>query len=191
MIYNIYKDVKNMLTVKKITNESADKQQVMELYEESFPPVERMPFDLMLEINNQDNADLCSVYDDNEFIAFYLLITHNKVAYVSFLAVVPAKRGQNYGSMILSDIQKAYPDYSLLIDEEPVNPDSDNYEQRLARERFYIRNGFKHTSYIVTAYGVDYEILSTSDDFELDDYRNIFASIGFNVQNPNVKYSTK
>ncbi len=180
-----------MLKIKKITNESADKQQVMELYEEAFPPVERMPFDLMLEINNQDNADLCSVYDDDEFIAFYLLITHNKVAYVSFLAVVPAKRGQNYGSMILDNIKSLYPDYSLLIDEEPVNPDSENYEQRLARERFYIRNGFRSTNYIVTAYGVDYEILSTSDDFELDDYRNIFASIGFNVQNPNVKYSTK
>ena len=105
MIYNIYKDVKNMLKTRKVTNESADKQQVMELYEESFPPVERMPFDLMLEINNQDNADLCSVYDDDEFIAFYLLITHNKVAYVSFLAVVPAKRGQNYGSMILDNIR--------------------------------------------------------------------------------------
>ena len=191
MIYNICKDVKNMLKVRKITNESADKQQVIDLYEEAFPPVERMPFDLMLEINRQENADLCSVYDDDEFIAFYLLITHNRVAYVSFLAVVPAKRGQNYGSQILDYIRNSYPGYSLLIDEEPVVEDSDNYEQRLARERFYLRNGFKSTGYIVTAYGVDYEILSTSDSFELDDYKNIFASIGFSFPNPNVRYSIR
>ena len=178
-----------MLNVKKVTNESADKLQVMELYEEAFPPAERMPFDLMLEINKLDNVDLCSVYDDDEFVAFYLLVTYNKVAYVSFLAVVPDKRGHNYGSMIMDLIKESYPDHSILIDEEPVTPESDNYEQRVARERFYLRNGFKSTGYIVTAYGQDYEILSTSNDFELSDYQNIFISLGYSSFNPNVKYT--
>lgn len=176
-----------MLKTRKVTNESDDKLQVMELYEEAFPPRERMPFDLMLEINQLDNADLCSVYDDDEFVAFYLLIRYENLRYVSFLAVTPQKRGQRYGTKVLDYIKENYGGYDLILDEEPVSPEAENYAQREARERFYTRNGFVSTGYIITAYGQDYEILNTGGDFDIEDYINIFRSVGFNNFKPTVK----
>ena len=176
-----------MLRTRKLTNESDEKLQVIEFYEEAFPPKERMPFDLMLEISQLDNADLCSVYDDDEFVAFYLLIRNENLRYVSFLAVTPAKRGQGYGTKILNYIRENYADYDLILDEEPVDPEAPNIAQREARERFYTRNGFVSTGYIITAYGQDYEILNTGGDFDIEDYFNIFRSIGFNTFRPTVK----
>ncbi len=176
-----------MLNTKKVTNNSEDRLQVMELYEEAFPPHERMPFDLMLELNEIENVDLCSVYDDNEFIGFYLMIRSNNLAYVSFLAIVPEKRSQGYGSRVLNFIKASYPGYEILLDEEPVREGSENYEQRLARKHFYEKNGFSSTHYLISAYGQDYEILSTGDDFDISDYLNIFYSIGFTGFKPEVK----
>ncbi|MBQ3384495.1 MAG: GNAT family N-acetyltransferase [Erysipelotrichaceae bacterium] len=176
-----------MLNTKKVTNNSEDRLQVMELYEEAFPPYERMPFDLMLELNEIENVDLCSVYDDNEFIGFYLMIRSNNLAYVSFLAIVPEKRSQGYGSRVLNFIKASYPGYEILLDEEPVREGSENYEQRLARKHFYEKNGFSSTHYLISAYGQDYEILSTGDDFDISDYLNIFYSIGFTGFKPEVK----
>ena len=176
-----------MLNTKKVTNNSEDRLQVMELYEEAFPPYERMPFDLMLELNEIENVDLCSVYDDNEFIGFYLMIRSNNLAYVSFLAIVPEKRSQGYGSRVLNFIKASYPGYEILLDEEPVREGSENYEQRLARKHFYEKNGFSSTHYLNSAYGQDYEILSTGDDFDISDYLNIFYSIGFTGFKPEVK----
>lgn len=176
-----------MLNIKKVTNDSEDKLQVMDLYEEAFPPYERMPFDLMLELNSIENVDLCSVYDDDDFTGFYLMIKSNHLAYISFLAIVPEKRSQGYGSRILNYIKASYPGYAILLDEEPVYEDSDNYEQRLARKRFYEKNGFKSTRYIINAYGQDYELLSTADNIDISDYLNIFYSIGFTGFKPQVR----
>lgn len=176
-----------MLNTKKVTNNSEDRLQVMDLYEEAFPPHERMPFDLMLELNEIENVDLCSVYDDDEFIGFYLMIRSHNLAYVSFLAIVPEKRSQGYGSRVLNFIKASYPGYDILLDEEPVREGTDNYDQRLARKHFYEKNGFSSTHYLISAYGQDYEILSTGDDFEISDYLNIFYSIGFTGFKPEVK----
>ena len=180
-----------MLRTRKLTHDSDDKLQVMELYEEAFPPRERMPFDLMLEVSQLDNADLCSVYDDDEFVAFYLLIRNENLRYVSFLAVTPRKRGQGYGTKVLEFIKENYADYDLILDEEPVDPNAENSDQREARERFYTRNGFVSTGYVITAYGQDYEILNTGGDFDIEDYINIFRSIGFNNFKPTITKSPK
>ena len=177
-----------MLNIKKVTNDSEDKLQVMDLYEEAFPPHERMPFDLMLELNSIDNVDLCSVYDDDDFVGFYLMIKSHKLAYVSFLAIIPEKRNQGYGSRIMNYIKASYPGYDILLDEEPVCEDADNFAEQLARQRFYEKNGFRSTGYILNAYGHDYEVLSTGDNFDLNDYLNIFYSIGFTGFKPQVRH---
>ena len=180
-----------MLATKIITNESIEKQQVLELYEEAFPITERMPFELMLELNSLNNVDLCSVYDDSDFVGFYMIIRSKNLVYISFLAVVDSKRRQGYGSAIIKAIKNDYPDSVIVVDEEPADPESPNCQLQKDRLRFYFSNGFKTTDYIVTAFKQDYEILSTSDDFNIDDYFNIFYSIGFTGFDPEARYIKK
>ena len=173
-----------MLLTHVVKNNSAERELVQQLYEESFPPKERMPFDLIMEINELPNVNLEAVYDDGQFVGFYLLILHEKTAYVAFLAVMPSERLRGYGTAIISHLKATYKDYALLLDEEPVYEDASNYEERLNRKAFYEKNGFTSTGYIIHAYGVDYEILTTSSEFEYDSYLNVFRSTGFTEFNP-------
>ncbi len=175
-----------MLLTHIVKNNSAERELVQQLYEESFPPKERMPFDLIMEINDLPNVSLAAVYDDGQFIGFYLLMLNEHTAYVAFLAVMPKERLKGYGSAIISHLKEEYKDYDILLDEEPVYEDASNYEERVHRKEFYEKNGFISTGYIIHAYGVDYEILTTSPDFKYEEYIGVFKNNGFDKFTPTI-----
>ena len=173
-----------MLLTRVVKSESADRELVKKLYEESFPPKERMPFDLMMELNDLPHVSLEAVYDDDSFVGFYLLMINGTTAYVAFLAVSPLVRMKGYGSAIISYLKDEYAGYDILLDEEPVYEDAENYEERVHRKAFYEKNGFISTGYVIRAFGVDYEILTTGSHFNYESYLDIFRSAGFNEFKP-------
>jgi len=173
-----------MLLTHIVKNDSAERELVQHLYEESFPPQERMPFDLIMEINELPKVSLEAVYDDGKFIGFYLLMLNEQTVYVAFMAVMPDERLKGYGSAIINHLKKIYSGYDILLDEEPLYEGASNYEERVHRKAFYEKNGFTSTGYIIHAYGVDYEILTTSPDFEYEEYVDVFKNNGFDRFTP-------
>ena len=54
------------------------------------------------------------------------------------------------------------------------------------RAIFTEKNGFISTGYIIHAYGVDYEILTTSPYFKYEEYIGVFKNNGFDKFTPTI-----
>jgi len=130
------------LTMKSLTGNSPDLQQVSNLLYETFPKIERLPLDLLLYRSNFEGIDLLAIYDEGIFIGFTYVVTYKKLMYVQYLAVDSRFRSKGYGGAILSRIKEEYGDYQIVLNIEVVDANIGNYGQRVTRKKFYVRNGY-------------------------------------------------
>ncbi len=64
---------------------------------------------------------------------------------------------------------------------EESDRDAPNYEQRIRRSSFYYRNGFKRmNAQMIDDSGV-YDILSTSDHLDKEEFMDIVTELGFDA----------
>lgn len=95
-------------------------------------------------------------------IGMCYIVNCTNAYYLMYLAVVPSLRNKNYGSMILRDLKEKYKVLFLSVD-VPV----DNISVR--RKNFYLRNGFYDTNKFYEDTGINYEVLCTNNEYEIND----------------------
>ena len=151
-------------------------EEIRLLYENSFPPDERMPFDMLLKKTQVGNMKLYSVETANgEFLGMATLtLCVYDSAVLSYFAIVPEKQGRGYGSECIRALIKKYPNRSIVIDIEDDKVCADNTEQRVRRKEFYTRLGFSIMPYRLKIFGVPSLILSSSRTYSYEEYRVIF-----------------
>ena len=127
------------------------------LYVGAFPEEERPPewlfFENALKVDNQ----LLGVYEKDEFVGFTNLLFHNDLCYIFFLAVSPEYRNKRYGSQIIQDILKMYPDKTFVLCYEEIDDKYSDNDLRKRRRDFYYRNGFKDNNLKTCEYYVRYD----------------------------------
>lgn len=146
-----------MLRKIAFSNQKDIKEEVIKLYESAFPIEERPPTKRFFSILKKKYNQLFVYYDDDEFIGFTFLTFYQDVCYLFFLAVKEEKRHHGYGGQILEIIKSEYRDFVILICYEEVNPQYPNYEERVAREKFYLSHGFKNNKMKTDEFGVVYQ----------------------------------
>ncbi len=161
-----------MLTAVLFRENNKDYQAIKDLYDSSFPDDERIPWRRIVSELNESRL-MHVYYDDQMFVGLSYIFMHKNVAYLSYLAVSPQLRNRGYGSEILRLIQKEFKDDRIVIDIEIVDPDADNYEERLRRRDFYLHNHFVPTGEGYYFYNVDYELLSCNGIVSADEYRDL------------------
>lgn len=147
------------------------KKEITRLYKTAFPRIERPPIWLLFYRTDNGRDNFYAVLDKNEFIGLVYTIKTEKMVYVFFLAVAEGKRQKGYGTKILSEIRKMYPNQviTLLIeDTEDIN--ADNIEQRMRRLKFYETNGFSRLHIKINEIGVVYELLGTENSVTQADF---------------------
>lgn len=157
-----YKDIKN-------------KKEIKDLYIESFPKIERIPF-VILRILDKKDVDFFGIYDEGKFVGIAYNFKYKDIVYILYLAVSKEVRQQGYGSHILNGIKEMYKKNRIILNIEEILEDSDNYEQRVKRKNFYIKNGFYDLNYTVTEVGVEYEMLCYNEDNKIvskEEYNNL------------------
>ena len=145
--------------MKKIVYQGQKEQEklVASLLENAFPRDERPATkDFFGSLKKEEN-NLFLYYDHDEFIGFAFITLYQDVAYLFFLAVTLTKRHQGNGGLILEDIKQTYQDYVILIAYEEVNPQYPNYQERVRREKFYLKHGFKDNKMKTNEFGVIYQ----------------------------------
>ncbi|MGI6045605.1 MAG: GNAT family N-acetyltransferase [Eggerthellaceae bacterium] len=158
-----------------------------ELYEEAFPKDEKLPWESMVEASRSDIMKTRAFYDDGKFVGFTNYFILPDVIFVMYLAVSNKVRSHGYGSAILEWLASEYPESSLALDIEPMDPQADNWNQRQRRLRFYERNGFHMTPYDVFEYGIPYTVLSTDDNFQPLDFTDAWNALGLEGETPYLK----
>ena len=164
--------VKNYLENKEIEKD------VRPLFEEAFPVDERPPSNIFFSsFLGENNKVLLGFYEKNEFIGFASLIIYKDICYIFFLAVSPTKRNQGWGSQILSYIKEKYQKYVILLCYEEVNEKYENYLERVRREHFYFKNGFKINPLKTNEFGVVFQTATIGKRIvTFDDYKEIFRT---------------
>ena len=127
------------------------------LYVGAFPEEERPPEWLFFENALKEDNELLGFYENDEFIGFTNLLFHNDLCYMFFLAVSPEHRNKGYGSQIIQDAFKLYPDKTFVLCYEEIDDKYDDIELRKRRRDFYYRNGFKDNNLKTCEYWVNYD----------------------------------
>lgn len=156
-----------MLTHKKITRNIENYQEIKELMKRSFPKIELYPMWFLLLVTQVKKAEFLAFYDKDKFVGCTYIIKSKKVAYLMYIFVNDKIQSQGYGTKILKQIMKENKEKEIVLDIEPLDENASNYEQRVKRYRFYQKNGFKKTSYIIDDEEdpTNYLILSTDGTF--------------------------
>ena len=97
----------------------------------------------------------------------------DSTVYLAYLAVTAELRGNGYGSKILHMLEEKYPEQQIVLDIEPLDPDAENYHQRVSRLRFYQKNGWRRTHQMLIDADGEFEALVDQSHFDKKDFRKL------------------
>lgn len=160
---------------------SSNWSQVVNLYQEAFPKVERMPIWLLYLQSLRPSCTWSAYYDDDQLAGFSYLVTSDNYAFVFYLAVNGQARGRGYGSQILTSLKNTYAKKEIIINIEPLDDQAENHEQRLKRLAFYEKNGWQLTEHHLTIEGQTFAVMSQSGQLNETNYLDLFASFSLGL----------
>ncbi|GGO01277.1 GNAT family N-acetyltransferase [Saccharibacillus kuerlensis] len=151
------------LKTEPVTKHSPNFPQIKNLYNEAFPPKEKAPLSILLRKARKPFVDFTAYYAEESanrtFIGFTYLAYHENLVFVMYLAVDPSLRSKGYGSEILEQLRRSYPDSRIILNIEAADPNAPNHAERLRRREFYVRSGYTGSGFHVQEFGVLYEAL--------------------------------
>ncbi|WP_268912592.1 GNAT family N-acetyltransferase [Lentilactobacillus sp. SPB1-3] len=161
-----------------INRQSTDFAKVKYLFKHSFPKDEQIPLWYLLRKAKRENLDFWGIYDDNRWVGLTYCITYQRLTYVFFLAIDPNNRSKGYGSQALTAIKQKYAGNKLALIIEEVKKAAPNYEQRLKRKQFYLKNEFIPAVFTLTEGKTDYELLMYNGNVDSKEYVELMANYG-------------
>ena len=159
---------------------------IKRIYFEAFPKRERMPFPMMVAMSQLWNTQFFGFYDGDIPCGFIYYAFNRKIVFVMFFAVDKCLRSMGYGSSILQQIEKMYPDKKIIISIEPCDNSAPDIELREKRKSFYIQNGYEETGYMMKLSGVAQEIIIKNGEFIKRELRLFFAFYSFGSMYPKI-----
>lgn len=155
------------------SNENIEK--IKKLYNESFPKIERKPFELILEKCDMGLMEILTIEsDNNKFLGLAITIIYKDIVLLDYFAIVPESRGKNNGSNALNLLFKKYKNMRFVLEIENSNVKCDNQEDRIRRKIFYTRNGMTAMQYKVSLFGVQMEVLTRNCNITFEEYHSIY-----------------
>lgn len=168
-----------MLSRVEINKSNANDETFRNLYEKSFPPEEKVPFEELVQMFDLLNTDFSAFYDGKTFIGIVLAFRFEKHNFLLYFAVVDELRGKGYGTKILHDFLEKYKNDNPVVlgIESPDQEDAPNLEIRKRRKAFYERNGMRDTKIYSTIEGIQYTVMSSSTEpFTTEDKDRVYST---------------
>ncbi|URZ86643.1 GNAT family N-acetyltransferase [Floricoccus penangensis] len=165
-----------MLSFNKISKKSSSDEEIAKLkflYRKSFPRDEQIPFRTLLSKSDKDFVDFLAVYDDDMLIGLVYLMHDDDLTYLSYLAVDDEFQSRGFGSQILQALKKEYTNQRICLTYEKIDPKADNNAQRLARKKFYDKNGFDYLNFYIEEYHVLYSVMSNGRPVNPKEYADL------------------
>ena len=160
----------------KVKRTMSNYKEILEIYKNSFPKVERFPIILLQLMSHLKGINFVAFYDDDKLCGFSYFLQNEETVFILFLAVNDKIRSRGYGSQIISWIKDNYPGRKIFLDAEKLDDNAANNNQRIKRIEFYKRNGIFQTNQFFTYDNVTYEILCTDKNFNEEDYNKNLVS---------------
>lgn len=156
------------MEIRKIQDPQWD--QVKAIYMEAFPKAERKPFFLLRRAARKGKADLWLALDGETVAGFIAVVPYRDMVMVEYLAVSNQIRSKGTGSKLLAEVCRQYAGHRILLMIEQIDKHADNYEQRTARKRFYLKNGFEPSDFVALGSSGPMEVLCFRGKVSGDDF---------------------
>ncbi len=147
--------------------------EIKEIYLEAFPKRERKPYWTLRYSVNRKKAIVMTGSDEGKVCGFIVLIPYQDMVMVDYLAVSSKIRSGGTGSLMMEQVCKQFADKKIVLLIERLDDGADNREQRIARRRFYLKNGFTSSNLFITGKSGEMEILNRGGNVSLEEYRSL------------------
>lgn len=165
------------LLIQKVQKKLPEYRYILNLYTQSFPKEERIPLFLLKWGSKSKNVDFLAFYDAenaNQFVGFIYLLHYKNLSYLCFFAVDTKMRGCGYGSKILHWIKQRYNKQTILLAIEEVDAQYSNFQERIKRQTFYLKNDFVSTNLIMLERKVRYNLMLFGREQTNKAYKKLF-----------------
>lgn len=162
-----------MLRLVNIFDTDIGKTEIKKLYRYSFPLGERVPFFLLKAKARKQLADFYILCDDDLFAGMLYQVYNRDIVYLFYIAIEPSLRGRGYGSGLLQLAKEKNAGRRMILSIEALEKDSGNYEERVKRKQFYLKNEFQENHLITREGNVTYEMLCYGGNVSYEEYGNL------------------
>ncbi|WP_455655054.1 GNAT family N-acetyltransferase [Phascolarctobacterium sp.] len=161
------------LQTKTVKRNLKDYQEIADLMKEAFPDNERLPIWWLLLLAKTKNVNFNAFYADGRFCGLTYTLETESVMFLLYFAINEQERSRGYGSQILKQLQAVVAAKEIIINVETPDTAAGNYEQRVRRIIFYERNDFYLCDFMLSIAGIDYTVMSTKKEPNINEIQNI------------------
>ena len=147
--------------------------EIREVYMEAFPKAERKPFFAVRRSVNKGKALLLTAMENEILQGFVMAIPYKNMVMVDYLAVSSKIRSRGTGSKILQEICRRFPDQKIVLLIERLDDTAENKDQRIARRKFYFKNGFTSSNIYITGRSGNMEVLNFGGTVSVQEYMGL------------------
>ncbi len=144
--------------------------QVKEIYMEAFPKAERKPFFLL---KKSKKVQIFTAAEEDRVLGFAAVIPMGKLVMVDYLAVNSKIRSKGTGSFLMQELCRTYQGKKVVLLIERLDASAENQQQRIARRRFYLKNGFTSSGLLVNGVSGTMEIMNFGGEVSPEEYLNL------------------
>lgn len=157
-----------------ITNATGKQwNEIKEIYYEAFPKSERKPFFLIRRSVKKGKAQLLAAAKGGVLQGFIMATPYRDMVMVDYLAVSGSARSHGTGSKILQEVCRRFAGKRIVLLIETPEDAAPNAEQRTARRKFYLKNGFTSPDIHVTGYSGNMDVLNYGGAVSLQEYMDL------------------
>lgn len=160
----------------QIKSDSKYYDEIISLYERSFPVNERRDLTPIF-TDKSDDDEVLGLINNDDVVGFVVLLNHEDITHIIYFAIEEKYRDHGYGSKIIEMLKERYPHKRILADVEEPEEDCDNYEQRVKRVNFYLRNGFVKSDVYYEWLDEDYMIMVANGNISEKEFDNFWNYI--------------
>lgn len=166
-------------------------EDLVKIYEKSFPKNEKIPYENILEmlegatfpieyLAHEEGGGL--FLGQGDLIGLSITAEFEDFDWIWYLAVREICRGKGYGKQILQIVRQrcydaSYKKKPIIIEiESPSQVVCNNLEERVKRHKFFLEQGFRDTNVTYEHAGVLYQVMTDSDlPFTEEDYHGMLG----------------
>lgn len=163
------------ITLSRINLFSPDYGKISRLYKKVFPADERAPMWVLTTKSGRENVDFWGLYANGEWFGLAYVVSDESVSYLFYFAVEESMRKKGFGSKSLQALKKKYSDRRFFIALEQLDEAAENYDERLKRRNFYLRNGLKPINCTIREATVIYDVMGTGN-IEPEEYESLMRN---------------
>ena len=148
-------------------------KEIKEIYMEAFPKSERKPFFIIKHSVKIGKAQIITAIENDILQGFAIIIPYKNMIMLDYLAVSHKTRSNGTGSKIMSELCKQFSDKKIVLLIERVDGNAKNNQQRIARRKFYIKNGFRSSHIFINGVSGNMEILNNGKSVSYQEYMEL------------------